>query len=425
MSVARKSAFSVKILDLPLLVAALLTVLYYLFVTHESMKDTTLYRYTTEHSVEYVIVAFFIWGLTDAAFRALAFPRELLALRQRWLPPRTAREPVSNAAAIYGHLQKKPRWFQESRLGQRLMAALAHLIEKESADEFSDYLRNLSDQDYEKTTTNYGLIRFICWVTPMFGFLGTVVHFGTALGGQSAGEIGDKLPTVVAEMGTAFNTTTVALIAATTMMFCLFLCERTEKGIVHAIDQRTERDLLNRFEVADANMTPFLNALHSSSQASLQAMDTTIARQLEIWSGALHSLQRQTERQQQWQSQVWVEILEKLDQRFEANDAQREKRLLRLLDAMEDSREKHRAEIKTTIDRVASLQADFARFVEALSGIAQGDGELVRLQSTLADNLHVLRETQQIDQALHGLTAAIHLLTARNSPAGIKEHRAA
>ena len=60
----------------------------------------------------------------------------------------------------------------------------------------------------------------------MLGFLGTVVHFGTALGGHTAGDIGDKLPTVVAEMGTAFNTTTVALVAATSMMFCLFLCER-------------------------------------------------------------------------------------------------------------------------------------------------------------------------------------------------------
>jgi hypothetical protein len=75
--------------------------------------------------------------------------------------------------------------------------------------------------------------------------------------------------------------------------------------------------------------------------------------------------------------------------------------------------------MKATLDHVSSLQADFARFVEALSGIAHGDGELIKLQSTLADNLQVLRETQQIDQALHGLTAAIHLLTARNSSASI------
>jgi hypothetical protein len=38
---------------------------------------------------------------------------------------------------------------------------------------------------------------------------------------------------------------------------------------------------------------------------------------------------------------------------------------------------------------------------------------MIQLQAHLADNLRLLRETQQIDSVLHELTAAIHLLTAR------------
>ena len=231
---------------------------------------------------------------------------------------------------------------------------------------------------------------------------------------RTAGDIGDKLPTVVAEMGTAFNTTTVALLAATSMMFCLFLCERTEKEIVRAIDRRVERELLHRFASTEASLAPFLDALQSASQANLQAMDATIERQLEIWS-----------KQQQWQAQLWVESLEKLQERFDVNDQERETRLLRILDAMEKHRQEHRAQIQETVDQVSSVKVDFARLVESLSGIAQGESELVHIQSTLADNLRLLRETQQIDHALHGLTAAIHLLTARNQPPALKEHRAA
>jgi biopolymer transport protein ExbB/TolQ len=414
-----------RVLDLPLAVAAVLTVVFYLGVTHPSMKSTLLYRYTTEHVVEYVIVGFFIWGLTDAVFRVLTFPREILALRQDWLPRRTGRESVSHAAALGAQMQKKQAWLLESRIGQRLMQALVHLQEKGSADGFADYLRALSDQDYEKTQTNFGLIRFICWVTPMFGFLGTVVHFGTALGGQTAGEIGDRLPTVVAEMGTAFNTTTVALTAATTMMFCLFLCERTERGIVGAIDQKTERELLNRFEVTDANLTPFLTAVQSASQTTLQTIQAATDRQLETWANALQTLQRQTEKHQQWQAQVWVEALETLEQKFAANDAEREKRLVRLLDAMETQRQEHQGQVRSTVQEVSGLKADFARLIGELVGITQDEGELIKLQATLADNLRLLRETQQIDQALHGLTAAIHLLTARGQPSPAKELRAA
>lgn len=421
---ARKPALP-KVLDLPALLGAALTVGFYLVVNQESMKETLVYRYTTEHAVEYVIVWFFIWGIVDTVFRALTFPREMLALRQVWLPSQPGRQPVSTAATIFAHLQKKPVWLRESRMGQRLMQALTHLKDQGSAEGFGDYLKYLSEQDDDKTHINYGLIRFICWVTPMLGFLGTVVHFGTALGGHSAGDIGEKLPTVVAEMGTAFNTTTVALVAATSMMFGLFLCERTERGILHTIDRRVERELLHRFEVADANMTPFLAALHSASEANMRAMDTTIERQLAIWSQALEGLQQQSEQRQRSQATQWEQALGKLEARLESGEAQRESRMLRLLEATDMQRQEHRAQTQQSVDQIAGLQADFARLVEGLSGVVQGKGEIVKLQAVLADNLRVLRETQQIDQALHGLTAAIHLLTARNQPPSLKEHRAA
>ena len=67
------------------------------------------------------------------------------------------------------------------------------------------------------------------------------------------------------------------------------------------------------------------------------------------------------------------------------------------------------------------MKADFSKLVESLEGISHGERELVAVQSSLADNLRILRETQQIDQALHGLTAAIHLLTARNQPTILKD----
>jgi hypothetical protein len=424
MALSRKTALP-KILDIPLAVAAALTGGFYWVIWQESMRGTLLHRYTTEHSVEYIIVAFFIWGLCDALFRVLTFPRETLALRQAWLPVSKGREPISAAATCYALLQRKPRWLQESRLGKRLAAALAHLQERGSADGFPDFLHSLSDQDHNETQTNFGLIRFICWVTPMFGFLGTVVHFGTALSGQSAGEIGDKLPTVVAEMGTAFNTTTVALTAATTMMFCLFLCERTETGIISVVDRRVESELLNRFEVADASLTPFLMALEAANAATLRALDATVERQMETWAGAIQAIERQATTQQQWQAQVWVESLEKLEQRFETNDAGREIRLTRVLESMEAQRAEHRGQTQSATQQLADVKENLSRLVAELAAVGHGEGELLRLQSSLADNLRLLRETAQIDEALHGLTAAIHLLTARNHAPAIKENRAA
>ncbi len=424
MTATRKSSLP-KIFDLSLVVALVLTGCFYLLVTQESFKDSIVARYTTEHVVEYVIVGFFIWGLTDVAFRSLGFPSETSALRQPWLPARGGREPISHAAGLLGQVQKKPRWLRESRIGQRLAGVLGYLKEQGSTDGLADHLRYLAELDEEKTHGHYALVRFICWVTPMLGFLGTVVHFGTALGGQEAGDIGEQLPKVVSEMGTAFNTTTIALIAATTMMFCLFLCERTERGILHTIDRRMERDLLHRFQTTDASMAPLLPIIEAANQAHLRAMDATLERQLQIWSSAFDTLAQQSGKRQEAQSAIWEQALVTLQERFETNESARENGLAAVLESMQSERELQRSEVHVSVEQVSSLHTEFARLVEDLTRVFQSKGEVVKLQAILSDNLRLLRETQQIDQALHGLTAAIHLLTARNQTSSIEDHRAA
>jgi biopolymer transport protein ExbB/TolQ len=426
MATPPKSKLSISgLIDFPLALGALLTAGFYLLVNQDPLKNTLLHHYTTEHVVEYVVVFFFIWGLVDIITRALALPFEKLALRQEWLPPRTTREPVENATELAAILHQQPKALQKSRIARRLHKALAYLQEKGSADGFNDYLKYLAIQDEDQTHTNYGLTRFICWVAPVLGILGTVIHFGSAFGGLSVDQIGDNLAKVVGEIGTAFNTTTVALAAAITMMLSMFLCERAERGIVLSINRRTDSLLLNRFEVVDESLTPFIHAVQAAARATLSTTEKAVQQQLQIWSAAFNKLQQQSDQRLESHAQLWEESLTKIHQHFEHADAQREKKLLQLLGELQTGREQHKTQIEGMSGQIASLHAHLAKFVEALAGLLQGEGELVRLQSTLATNLRLLEETSQIDQALHGLTAAIHLLTGRYDTATKPLSRAA
>ncbi|HEY2828172.1 MAG TPA: MotA/TolQ/ExbB proton channel family protein [Pirellulales bacterium] len=400
--------------DLPMAVAALLTVAFYIIIYREVPKDSIIHRYTTEHVVEYVVVAFFIWGIVDVVFKLCGFPLEMLALRQPSLPDRSGKEPVSKSKILIADLNSRPKWFLDSRFGQRIVKALNYLQAKESADGFHDYLRYLATQDEEKTHTNYGLVRFICWVAPVLGILGTVIHFGSAFGGLSVDEIGDNLGKVVGEIGTAFNTTTVALAAAITMMFSLFMCEKIERGIIHSITRRVDLDLLNRFEVVDESITPFLHAVQSGNQATIKALDTHLEKQLQIWSATFQRVQQESEKRLQTHAQVWEQSLTKVHTVFEQSDAQREQKLLRLLTDMQQQRNEQKTQGQGMLTQMAGLQTQFAKLVETLSNLNRGEGELVKLQQTLTQNLQGLREAGQLDQALHGMTAAIHLLTARH-----------
>jgi biopolymer transport protein ExbB/TolQ len=406
-------AVLLRALDPSFFLAALCTVAFYAIVHRPSMHGTLLYHYTTEHVVEYVIVALFIWGIVDVLLKLLYFPRDLLALRQEWLPARTTREPAENAKSLLDQLKALPSWLQRSRIGVRLTQALGYVTERGSAEEYREYLEYLAEQDEECTYSSYTLMRFAAAVTPVLGLVGTVVHFGTALSGISFDEMADRLQIVVSEMGTAFNTTTVALAAAITMMFSMFVCERIERGIVRSIDRLVERELLHRFEVHDANVAPYLSAMRSAHDESLRAVSTTLQKLMSVWTQTLETLFQRFDARQQQEVRGWEKALDVLQRRHEGYDASREERLRQIFAVLDSRQDAQQVQIRGMLERVISLKDDLARYVEALQSIARDEGTLVELQRALSENLRVLHQTQQIDEALHGLTAAIHLLTAR------------
>jgi len=403
-----------RVFDPSLILGGLSTVAFYSVVSLPGIRETPLYHYTTEHAVEYVIVTLFLWGLCDIALRLCSFPKEFLAMRQQWLPEREGREPISQAAVLLQGLHQQRHWLLTSRVGQRISKALQFLVEENSAEGFRDHLQYLSEQDEDRTHGNYTLTRFIAGVTPILGFLGTVVHFGSALSGISFDQMSARLPVIVAEMGTAFNTTTVALGASMTMMFSVFLCERVERGLIHSIDHLLNRELLNRFEIHDANMVPFLGVLQTATSQALQAIDETLQQQISLWSQALEKLFHKFEERQIAEAEAWDSALKLLQNRHEANADLHEERIRQLLAGMEASQSQHMDRIDKSLQRAGAIGQEIGTLTDTLHGIARGEGRLAELQGTLSTNLRVIRETQQIDEAMHGLTAAIHLLTARH-----------
>ncbi len=420
MSQPRQTTFP-RSFDPSFILGALATGGFYYVVYQPSMRGSILHRYTTEHAVEHVIVALFIWGIFDIVWKFLSFPREILALKHDWLPPRQGRESTASAAQLLQMIAQKPAWLRGSKVGKRLVRALEFVTDKGSADEYREHLLYLAEQDEDQSHANYTLTRFVTGISPVLGFLGTVVHFGTALSGFSADDVTTKLPEIIKEMGSAFNTTAVALTTAMTMMFSLFVCERMERGIVHAIDRLLERELLNRFETKDPSISPFLTAVQAANEAALQEISTMLSRQIDVWSQSLEVLFERFDRRQVHETQGWQSALDVLQQRLETHDSGREDQMRRILSTVDARQDKHMEQIQSLLERTAAAKDDFAGLAQALRDLASDEGKLVELQGHLADNLRVLRETQQIEDALHGLTGAIHLLTARHRQTGLHD----
>ncbi len=418
---SHRSRWSSRLGDPSLIIAIISTVAYYAAVFHPALKGGLLSRYTTEHPVEYVIVFMFFWGMTDVALKMFSFPREFLALRDEWIIPRAGREPAENAAGMLQAVEAQPARMLESRLGHRLVAALSFITESGSSEGFSEHLRYLAEQDDESTYNRYSLVRFVVAVTPILGFLGTVVHFGTALSGLSFAGMDDGLSHVVSEMGTAFNTTTVALGAAMVAMFSMFLCERVENGFVGRINRFVERELANRFVEHDAKLTPFLSILKAANDEAQTALAHSLNQQVEVLSKSLDALFQQFDQRQQDEAGRWQHTLGAVQAQHQGWDSEREEKLHQILALVDARSDKHMEQVQAALQEATAFSSEVGTLVNTMNSIARGEGRLLELQTTLSDNLRVLHETNQIDGALHGLTAAIHLLTVRNGGMSLKE----
>jgi len=381
----RNMSSGIGLLKRPVVWGLALSIAFYVIIDLPQLKGSPLHKYTTEHVTEYVIVVLFLWGLADLAIRFLEFGRERTALAHDWLPPRDGPEPPENAWEMFERLQDAPGWLQNTKMARRFRLALGYVNQRRSAEGFQEYLQDLAEREADETHANYAFGRFIFAIAPLLGLLGTVVHFGVALSGLSLKELTEKLPVMVTHMGTAFNTTCVALSVAMMIKFVQFLVERIEEGIVRSVNMRAESELLNRFQCTDANLTPFLDAVEQSQHSTLMALEECVKQQIELWSKTLN---REQER--------WSSI-----------DGFRTNKLQQLLDLFQQRQTAHDERVQTTIDRLEELNSLTTNLAEALVK----DGRLVHLQARLTENLELLHRTQQFDQALHSLTAAIHLLT--------------
>jgi hypothetical protein len=106
-----------------------------------------------------------------------------------------------------------------------------------------------------------------------------------------------------------------------------------------------------------------------------------------------------------------------LQDRQQKQEVSSEQQLHRVLAVADQRQAQHLAQIQRALEQASQFSGEVGALAKTLQSIARGEGRLADLQRTLTENLQVLHETNQIDAALHGLTAAIHLLTVRHPDA--------
>ncbi|MBN1268786.1 MAG: MotA/TolQ/ExbB proton channel family protein [Kiritimatiellae bacterium] len=111
-----------------------------------------------------------------------------------------------------------------------------------------------SERDTTASDSSYAVARVLIWAIPILGFIGTVQGLGQAVSGfadflagaAELSQIKEAIGNVTIGLGVAFDTTFLALILSTLLMFPLSFVQRREENLFVEIDNYLDDSFVSR-----------------------------------------------------------------------------------------------------------------------------------------------------------------------------------
>lgn len=144
-------------------------------------------------------------------------------------------------------LAKKRDW-KDSVLVKILNMACTKFRANKSVQETMEVVRIQSDISMNYLDTSFSIIRYLAWSIPSIGFIGTVFGISGALGQMDAAAAGD-LSGVTSLLGTAFDTTLVALFLSIILMFRIHRIQQIEESFIIQVQDYIMQNFVNRIYV--------------------------------------------------------------------------------------------------------------------------------------------------------------------------------
>ena len=379
--------------------------------------DSIVVRYV-HHPVENVEVILFCCAMGALVAKLWQTLGERAACAASPLPAWDGKPvAVTEAPRLLSALLKLPRRLHSTWLAQRVRAVLDFLRQRGTADELDDQMRALADNDSIALENSYALTRFITWAIPILGFLGTVLGITGAIAGITPEVLEKSLSSVTDGLALSFDATALALGLTMITMFCTFLVERAEQGVLDEVDRYVDTHLAHRFVRQGSDQAPVFAAVEAQTSAVIAATEKLVRQQADIWAEALAGAEQRA--------------AEKLARALDASIERTLKAHEARLGDLEKRSVEHGAALMKQISSLAAAVRDTGREQQAsLSRVADGiigqagalirlqenEKQLIQLQAALQQNLNALAGAGAFEQAVHSLSAAIHLLTGRVAP---------
>ena len=297
-----------------------------------------------------------------------------------------------------------------------MLRGIEHFRVRKSAAETVTMMESQSVIDASNVAGSYTILKVFIWAMPILGFIGTVMGVSSAVAGLSAtlenaadvSAVTDSMKGVFGGLGTAFDTTLLALIMSMIVKIPTSAMQKSEDSLVTIVDEYCNENLLRRLNDgreggAERGAGGGFGGDAKVFREAVEAAMGTHHAELENWLQKLDAIGSKLTTHV---AQGWADINAKMKQQqeqqlasFKQQYAENTSRLERQLEEMNTSAVEIQQALADLSGQAAAMQSDVAKSVSgSTSALETHFAGLERGLAGLSNVLESLGEQQVVVQ---------------------------
>ena len=210
--------------------------------------ERSLYVLIRDFAQEACLVLMF-WAFSIMGYKAVRAVGERKLLEEELVPVQEGVRILPEDSREYSrNIQSLPDRVRGMLLPRVILSSLERFGSTRNVQDVSSVAKTLCESEGERLESELSMIRYIAWAIPSVGFIGTVRGIGEALS-QAHRAVDGDIAGVTDSLGTAFNSTFVALLISIVVMF-----------LVHQLQLLQERQVFDTQTYIDHNLIRHMQA---------------------------------------------------------------------------------------------------------------------------------------------------------------------
>ncbi|QEG41019.1 MotA/TolQ/ExbB proton channel family protein [Roseimaritima ulvae] len=358
------------------------------------------------------------WAIAILVLKWLNLKKQKDAMLLDVLPTEISPEiTVDSIDRFIEHINQLPGASSDTFLINRVVRGIEHFRVRKSAAETVTMMESQSAIDANNLAGSYTILKVFIWSLPILGFIGTVMGVSSAVAslatslsdGGSMDAMKAALQDVFGGLGTAFDTTLLALIMSMLVKIPASALQKSEEDLITSVDEYCNENLLRRLNdgrEGGAERGASGAAAGESDvfrQAVEQALGTHHA-EMEQWLAKLDGIGSHLTDQV---SQGWDKVNQRIEQQQEKHikvlheqQLDQQARLQAQLDQMANAADKIQQTLTSLTEQTVSLQSQVnetfsqthTSLEEHLTGVQTGLASLSSVLQQLGDQQVVVQQ---------------------------------